>query len=131
MATLSVKGPVIQANQPTDIKQRLTAYFKSLNAKDHSMRQMKEEIEEKVRHPDHFILQYKDYQTELMEFWADHLNELNDMTKVEISFIINDNGDVLVRLRPTDKQREMFDVDQEERIITVGEEASKPVDSML
>ena len=66
---------------------------------------MEEEIEDEIRHPDDFILQYKDYQQELMDFWSDHLKELDDLKKVEISFIINDNGDILVRLRPANKHR--------------------------
>ena len=67
-------------------------------------------------------MQYKNYYQELKTFWELHLKELTESREVDITFIVNDIGDVLVRLKPVavDKNDEEFadimDQDQEEGV---------------
>jgi hypothetical protein len=38
------------------------------------------------------------------EFWKDYLKNCKKMENIEFSYCLNDNGDVLIRVMPTDPQ---------------------------
>ena len=38
--------------------------------------------------------------TEMNRFYKDLMNELKDLKNIKISFCLNDNGDVLIRMKP-------------------------------
>lgn len=43
---------------------------------------------------------------EIKEFWVEYLDKLNHPDQVEITFNMNDKGDILVRLKPTATYRQ-------------------------
>ena len=43
----------------------------------------------------------KENSKEIKDFWETYLDKLEDMTKVLFNFCMNDHGDVLVRIKPT------------------------------
>jgi len=41
-------------------------------------------------------------QSRIRKFYIEFLGKLNNLKDVSISFCLNDNGDVLIRMKPTD-----------------------------
>ena len=97
VADIGVNGPEFK-KAFVNVKDRITDHINGLRRV--TRKDMDYEVMARKRDPKDFMLQYKYYYDEVQNFWDQYLKKLSEPKLVEISYTMNDKGDVLVRLKP-------------------------------